>query len=175
MSTWRHNIIDCKSNYKISKKWRLGIVTARFNNHITDKLLSGAISELKKCGVKERQITAVAVPGAVEISLAAQWLLEQKYDGVIALGAVIRGETTHYDYVCTSVERGCTTLQLKYGKPVVFGVLTTENEEQAVNRVGGTHGHKGVEAAHVLLDMLNLELKIKNKKTLKKEKKHGRK
>jgi 6,7-dimethyl-8-ribityllumazine synthase len=95
---------------------------------------------------------------------------------VIALGAVIRGETTHYDYVCSSVERGCTTLQLETEKPVVFGVLTTENDEQAFNRVGGKMGHKGVEAALVLVEMLNLKNKIFNpiKKTPKKESPRGR-
>jgi 6,7-dimethyl-8-ribityllumazine synthase len=87
-------------------------------------------------------------------------MLERGYDGVIALGAVIRGETSHYDYVCNAVERGCTELQLKYGKPVTFGVLTTDTDEQAFDRVGGKHGHKGEEAAAVCIEMIELINKI---------------
>jgi 6,7-dimethyl-8-ribityllumazine synthase len=146
---------------KIQSKWRVAVVTSRFNAEITSKLTEGALKNLKKLGFKDSQVTSIEVPGAVEIPLAAKWLLDKKYDGVIALGAVIRGETSHYDYVCSSVERGCTTLQLKTGRPVVFGVLTTENEEQALARVGGAHGHKGEEAAEVLVEMLNLKRKLK--------------
>src|SRR5690606_38585150 len=107
-------------------------------------------------GVDSEHVTRVRVPGAVEIPLAAAQLLEKGYDGVVALGAVIRGETSHYDYVCQSVERGCSELMLKTKKPVVFGVLTTDNEDQAEARVGGAHGHKGRDAAEVIVEMLNL-------------------
>jgi 6,7-dimethyl-8-ribityllumazine synthase len=155
-----------------SKSWKVGVVTARFNSKITDKLLEGALRRLNELGVNDKQIVSVYVPGAYEIPLAASWLLDQKCDGVIALGAVIRGETSHYDYVCTAVERGCTTLQLQSKKPVVFGVLTTENEEQAINRIGGLHGHKGEEAALVLVEMLSLKQTLKSPRN--KEKKHGR-
>lgn len=148
---------------KVKSNWKIGIVTSRFNEEITDKLLEGAIAELLLMGVKSAQIQSVRVPGAVEIPLAAKWLLDSGCHGVIALGAVIRGETSHYDYVCTSVERGCTMLQIQTGCPVVFGVLTTENEQQAVDRVGGRHGHKGEEAAAVAVEMLNLKESIKNK------------
>lgn len=135
----------------------VGIVTARFNATITERLREGARAELLRLGVLAAQIIEVYVPGAYEIPLAAKWLLEKNCEGVIALGAVIRGETTHYDYVCASVERGCSQLQLEFGQPVVFGVLTTENEAQAFNRVGGTQGHKGVEAAQVLAQMIQLK------------------
>jgi 6,7-dimethyl-8-ribityllumazine synthase len=152
------------------KNWRVGVVTSRFNEEVTGRLREGALDNLKKLGLKDKQIHSVTVPGAYEIPLAAKWLLDNKCDGVIALGAVIRGETTHYDYVCSSVERGCTQLQLKTGKPVVFGVLTTENDEQAINRAGGRHGHKGVEAAQVLVEMLNLKKTIKNPKKTRSKK-----
>jgi 6,7-dimethyl-8-ribityllumazine synthase len=142
------------------KSYRIGVVTGRFNREVTEKLEYGCIQKLKAMGIAEGDIHDVTVPGAFEIPLAAQAMLEQGYDGVIALGAVIRGETSHYDYVCNSVERGCTELQLKYGKPVTFGVLTTENEEQAFDRVGGKHGHKGEEAAAVCIEMIELINKI---------------
>lgn len=135
----------------------IGIVTSRFNSEVTERLELGALARLHEAGIVSEQILQVRVPGAYEIPLAARWLLEKGCDAVIALGAVIRGETSHYDYVCQAVERGCSTLQIETGRPVVFGVLTTENEVQAVERVGGKHGHKGREAAEVALEMLNLE------------------
>jgi 6,7-dimethyl-8-ribityllumazine synthase len=136
---------------------KIGVVTARFNPDITNLLEDGAIRALLKAGVLVKNIYQVRVPGAVEIPLAAKALLKnKKVHGVIALGAVIRGETSHYDYVCSSVERGCSNLSLKYGKPVGFGVLMTENEAQAKARVGGKHGHKGEEAAVVVLEMCHL-------------------
>jgi 6,7-dimethyl-8-ribityllumazine synthase len=136
---------------------RIGVVTARFNSYITERLESGALRALKKNGVPDENIIAVRVPGAVEIPLAARALLsDEKVDGVVALGAVIRGDTSHYDYVCQAVERGTSALALEFEKPVGFGVLTTENEEQALDRVGGSHGHKGYEAAETVIEMCNL-------------------
>jgi 6,7-dimethyl-8-ribityllumazine synthase len=160
---------------KVASALTVGIVTARFNHEITSKLEAGALRELKKSGLSEDKVRRISVPGAYEAPLAAKWLIENGCQGVIALGAVIRGETTHYESVCTAVERGCTLLQLESGCPVVFGILTTENEEQALNRVGGSHGHKGEEAAHVLLEMLDLKKRIQFKKPQKKEKPRGRK
>ena len=125
-------------------------------------LLDGALRVLEDANV---EIFSVKVPGAVEIPLACKALLEAGCEGIVALGAVIRGETSHYDYVCTSVERGITTLMLDTGKPIGFGVLTTENEEQAFDRVGGKHGHKGEEAAQVVLEMVGL---LKDLKTIRK-------
>lgn len=133
---------------------RIGIVTAKFNSEITLKLEQGALEELKRSGLAENQIWSVRVPGAVEIPIVAQALLHKGCDAVIALGAVIRGETAHFDYVCQSVERGVTHLMLETGKPVIFGVLTTENEEQALARTQGPHGNKGQEAAMAALEML---------------------
>ena len=112
-------------------------------------------------GVAPEKIRKVRVPGAVEIPLAAKWLLESGCDGVITVGAVIRGETSHYDYVCNSVERGCSQLMLETGCPIAFGVLTTENAAQAEARAGGAKGNKGAEAAEVLLEMLSLKMELK--------------
>ena len=138
------------------ERWKIGIVTSRFNSEITERLESGALDRLQELGLNKERIVRVRVPGAVEIPLAALHLLERGCDAVIALGCVIRGETSHYDYVCNAVERGCTEVMLKTKKPVVFGVLTTENDEQAEARVGGAHGHKGRDAADVAVEMLNL-------------------
>lgn len=135
---------------------KVGVVTSRFNWDITSKLESGAVEQLQSLGVANKDIVLVRVPGAVEIPLAVKALLDRGCAGVVALGAVIRGETSHYDYVCSSVERGISQVMLEYKKPVSFGVLTTESEEQALDRIGGAHGHKGREAAEVVLEMMNL-------------------
>jgi 6,7-dimethyl-8-ribityllumazine synthase len=140
------------------KSLKIGIVTARFNHEITEKLEEGAISYLESCeGV---EIFAALVPGAVELPLACQAFLDAGCDGVVCLGAVIRGETSHYDYVCKSVTDGVTRLMLDYKKPIGFGVLTTENEEQALARSGGAHGNKGAEAAQVVVEMIGLTQEI---------------
>lgn len=138
------------------------MVTSRFNSEVTDLLEQGALDYLQSLsGTYDIDILAVRVPGAVEIPLATQALLERKCDGVVALGAVIRGETSHYDYVCNSVERGVTELMLRYQKPIGFGVLTTENDEQAMDRAGGKHGNKGAEAAEVVIEMIGLLKELK--------------
>lgn len=158
---------------------KIGIVTSRFNNDVTELLEQGALDYLEQIE-GEVEIFSVRVPGAVEIPLACQALLDEGCDGVIALGAVIRGETSHYDYVCSSVERGVTTLMLETKKPIGFGVLTTENEEQAMDRAGGKHGNKGAEAAQVVVEMIGLLEDIKvtargSKKTKNNKKKKTRK
>lgn len=134
-------------------QFKVGVVTARFNSEVTDKLEAGALSYLEGTGL---EVMAVKVPGAVEIPLACKALFDAGCTGVVALGAVIRGETSHYDYVCNSVERGVTALMLEYNRPIGFGVLTTENEEQAMDRAGGKHGNKGEESAQVVLEMMGL-------------------
>lgn len=141
-------------------RWKIGIVTARFNHEITERLENGCYERLLELGVKPQQITRVRVPGAVEIPIAAQKLIERAADCVIALGCVIQGDTKHFDYVCNSVERGCTQVMLETKKPVIFGVLTTDNDEQAEERVGGKHGHKGRDAADTAIEMINLLEKI---------------
>lgn len=141
---------------KPNPRWKIGIVTARFNSEITEPLETGAYERLIELGVTPAQIVRTRVPGAVEIPLAAAWLFDRECDAVIALGAVIQGETKHFDYVCNSVERGCTDLMQRLKKPVVFGVLTTDTDKQAQDRIGGKHGHKGRDAADVAVEMLNL-------------------
>ncbi len=132
--------------------FEVAIVVSLFNREITKKLQDGAIKHLKACGFKPEDITVIEVPGAVEIPLIAKRLARKNhYGAIIALGAVIRGETSHYDYVCQQVSDGCQQVALEFEIPVVFGVLTTENDEQAWDRVGGKHGHKGVEAVDCAL------------------------
>lgn len=142
-------------------KMKIGVVTSRFNEDVTSKLEEGAIEFLENFREAPIEIWAVRVPGAVEIPLACKALFDKGCDGVVALGAVIRGETSHYDLVCNSVERGVTQLMLTTGKPIGFGVITTENDEQAWDRVGGKHGHKGVEAAQVTIEMIGLTRALK--------------
>ncbi len=137
-------------------RWKIGIVTARFNHLITERLEAGCYERLMEIGVQPEQILRVRVPGAVEIPIAAQKLIDRECDAVVALGAVIQGDTKHFDYVCNSVERGCTQVMLQTKKPVIFGVLTTDNEHQAEERVGGAHGHKGRDAADTVIEMLSL-------------------
>lgn len=144
---------------KALKGKRIALITSTFNTDITSRLKEGALEELARWDVNDPLV--VDVPGAYELPLAAGWALEANCDAVIALGCVIRGETTHYDYVCQSAERGLSQLQEKHLKPVVFGVLTTENWDQAMARAGGSHGHKGSEAAWVALRMLTLQSQIK--------------
>ena len=147
---------------KKSPVYKIAVVTARFNEEITLKLQEAALDFLEEMEV---EILSVSVPGAVEIPITIQALFEaHKVDGAIALGAIIRGDTTHYDEVCRSVERGCSTLMLQYKKPIGFGVLTTENEEQAKARAGGEHGNKGYDAAQVVVEMIGLLREIRKNK-----------
>ncbi len=141
----------------------IGVVMARFNSEVTEKLEEGALDYLQREADQgtDLEVLSVRVPGAVEIPLACQSLLDIGCDGVVALGAVIRGETTHYDYVCNSVEAGVTRLMLDYKKPIGFGVLTTENDEQAQARAGGAHGNKGSEAAQVVIEMILLQKELR--------------
>ena len=150
-----------KTLSKKSAPIRIAVVTSRFNEEITSKLEAGAMELLEGLNC---EILAVSVPGAVEIPITIQALFEsQKVDGAVALGAVIRGETTHYDEVCRSVERGCSNLMLEHKKPIGFGILTTENDEQALARAGGKHGNKGADAAQVVIEMIGLLKEIRAK------------
>ena len=128
---------------------KVGIVAARFNEFITSKLLSGALDCLKRENVAESDIEVAWVPGAFEIPLiASRMAASGRYDAVICLGAVIRGNTSHYDYVCSEVSKGIAHVSLSSGIPVMFGVLTTDNIEQAIERAGTKAGNKGAECAH---------------------------
>lgn len=132
----------------------MGVVTSRFNNEITDKLEAGALEWIQKNVKEDLDIVALRVPGAVEIPLACKALFDDGCEAVVAVGCVIRGDTSHYDVVCNSVERGVSQLMLEYGRPIGFGVITTENDEQAEDRAGGKHGNKGAEAAEVAFEMM---------------------
>ena len=141
----------------VGQGMKVGIVVARFNEFITSKLLSGAVDGLKRHGVEEENIEIAWVPGAFEIPLIAQKMARsKKYEAVITLGTVIRGSTTHYDYVCSEVSKGVAKVSLEEGIPVVFGVLTTENIEQAIERAGTKAGNKGFEAALTAIEMISL-------------------
>ncbi|MEA5092506.1 6,7-dimethyl-8-ribityllumazine synthase [bioreactor metagenome] len=136
---------------------KAAIVVSRFNEFITSKLLGGATDILLRHGANAEDITIAWVPGAFEIPLAAQKLaMSKKFDTVICLGAVIRGATSHYDYVCSEVSKGIAHVSLETGVPVAFGILTTENIEQAVERAGTKAGNKGADAAVSAIEMVNL-------------------
>lgn len=136
---------------------KVGIVASRFNEFIVNKLLEGAIDGLTRHGVEEEDISICWVPGAFEIPLAAQRMAQSdKYDAVICVGAVIRGSTSHYDYVCNEVSKGIASVSLQTGKPVLFGVLTTDNIEQAIERAGTKAGNKGYDCALSAIEMVNL-------------------
>ena len=141
--------------YSQGKKY--AIIVGRFNEFIGSKLLSGAIDALKRHGVKEEEIEIAWVPGAFEIPLAAKkFALSKKYDAVICLGAVIRGATSHFEYVAGEVAKGIAQASLETGLPIIFGVLTTENLEQAIERAGVKSGNKGFDAAITAIEMANL-------------------
>ena len=145
----------------VAKDVKIGIVAARFNEFITSMLLSGAVDGLTRHDVKEEQIDVAWVPGAFEIPLIAQKMAQSgKYDAVICLGAVIRGATTHYDYVCAEVSKGIAQISLQTGVPVMFGVLTTDTIEQAIERAGSKAGNKGFDCAAGAIEMINLLRRI---------------
>lgn len=148
------------------KKAKIAIVEARFNHFINDRLTEGAIDALVRIGgVSENNITLVKVPGAYEIPLTISALAEtKKYDAVIAIGTVIRGSTAHFDYVAGEASSGLLNTSLKYALPVAFGILTTENIDQAIERAGTKAGNKGFEAAMTVLEMINTLDLIKNSK-----------
>lgn len=140
----------------VSNGKKYAIVVARFNHFITDRLVEGCLDTLKRHEVKDEEIELVRVPGAFEIPLAAKKLAHKDYDAVICLGAVIRGDTSHYDYVCSEVSKGIANVSLESGKPVIFGVVTTDTIEQAVQRAGTKAGNKGSDAAVSAIEMANL-------------------
>jgi len=141
-----------------AKNMKFGVVVAEWNYEITSALAKGAITTLKKHGTPEDNILVKYVPGSFELPLGAQYFAEmENVDAVILLGCVIQGETRHFDYICQGVTKGTVDLNLKYNKPFVFGVLTTDNEQQAIDRAGGKHGNKGDEAAVTAIKMVHLK------------------
>jgi 6,7-dimethyl-8-ribityllumazine synthase len=152
LSDFSHTTIPTGENFKF------GIVTAQWNAEITGALYNGAVLFLEKQGVKPENIIEVTVPGSFELTSGANMLLENKdVNAVICLGCVIQGETPHFDFICDAVANGITQVSVKYNKPVIFGVLTTNTLEQAQARAGGKHGNKGEEAAASALLMADLQ------------------
>jgi 6,7-dimethyl-8-ribityllumazine synthase len=142
------NILDISSK-------KFGIVVSEWNEQVTESLLSGAVETLLTHGAKKENIFRKNVPGSFELTLGAQWLAElEEIDAVICLGCVIQGETRHFDFICDAVAHGITNVALKYNKPVIFGVLTPNTLQQALDRSGGKHGNKGDEAAITAIKML---------------------
>lgn len=149
------NVIE--GNIVASENFKIGIVASRFNDFVVGRLIDGALDGLKRHNVKDENITLAKVPGAFEIPVAVKKMAEsKKFDAIICLGAVIRGATSHYDYVCNEVSKGIAQVSLESGVPVLFGVLTTENIEQAVERSGSKAGNKGTECALAAIEMIQL-------------------
>ena len=143
---------------------KIGVVVAEWNSEITFALLEGAVETLRKHGVKETDIIVRHVPGSFELTAGAQMMAEYaSTDAVICIGCVIRGETPHFDYICQGVTYGLTQVSIQYKIPVIFGVLTTNNLQQALDRAGGKHGNKGVEAAVTAIKMITLKHDLQQK------------
>ncbi len=149
--------VSGKSKLNLSNK-KFAIVVAEWNEEITEPLFEGAYQGLLKAGAKKKNIIRKTVPGSFELPLAAQWMANKKdIDAVICLGCVIQGETAHFDYICQAVAYGVMKVNLKSEKPVAFGVLTTLNKQQAIDRAGGQYGNKGEEAADTVVKMLSIK------------------
>jgi 6,7-dimethyl-8-ribityllumazine synthase len=144
--------------YPQGNRLKLGIAVAEWNSEVTGKLLEGTLLALSKCGVAKENIIKIDVPGSFELTSGAQFLLQNhSLDAVICLGCVVQGETRHFDFICDAVANGLTQVAIKHSKPVIFGVLTTNNQQQALERCGGKHGHKGEEAAVTAVKMALLK------------------
>ncbi|MDR3492286.1 MAG: 6,7-dimethyl-8-ribityllumazine synthase [Gammaproteobacteria bacterium] len=142
---------------------RIAIACSRFNRQVTDLLLQEALSGLQQCGVLTENIKVIKVAGAIELPLVIQLLAQTKqYDAIICLGSVIRGETPHFDYVCEQVSQGCQQVMLKFSIPVIFGVLTTNDLQQALERAGGNHSNTGVDCANTAIEMIALSRELKS-------------
>ncbi|WP_119326853.1 6,7-dimethyl-8-ribityllumazine synthase [Companilactobacillus musae] len=140
---------------------RIAIVVSRFNQLVTDRLSNGAMQQLLQLGVSKKDITVIQVPGAMEIPRIVNLISKnKKYDGILALGAVVRGETAHFDYVCAQSAQGVAQTTLNGEVPVMYGILTTDNMSQALNRAGGKSGNKGAECASDVIEMINLEKEL---------------
>lgn len=147
---------------KMNKNYKIAVISTKWNEIITEKLLSGALKSLIENGIKDENITTIIVDGAYEIPITCNALAKsQKYDGIVALGCVIRGETPHFDFVAGDCSRGITNIMLERGIPIGFGLLTTDNIDQAFARSGGDKGNKGCEAAETTLNMISILEQIK--------------
>lgn len=157
MATSNKNLSSGKpTNLTNPETFRIGIVVSEWNEEVTEALYSGAVSTLLQAGVTKDNIERKDVPGSFELPLGAQWLASRTdIDAVICIGCIIQGETKHFDFICDACAHGITEVGLKFNKPVAFGVLTTDNMKQAMDRAGGKFGNKGDEAASTILKMLN--------------------
>ena len=157
MATQNNNLSDYdKSNLPNVSNMRFGIVVSQWNNDITDGLYKGAYNTLLDCGVSKDNIIKLEVPGSFELIYGTKILYKRNCDAIICLGSVIQGETKHFDYVCQGVTNGIKDLNIALDIPVIFGVLTDNTKEQAINRSGGIHGNKGIEAAVTAIKMADL-------------------
>lgn len=159
MATHLKNLSQVDGSLPDGSPFTFGIVVSKWNWQITGKLLEGSKEALLKAGVSENKILVHEVPGTFELALGAQWV-SNKCDAVICLGCVIQGETRHFDFICDAAANGIMEVGLKTSKPVIFGVLTTDNLSQAQDRAGGKHGNKGFEAGVTALEMLDLKRKL---------------
>ena len=164
MATAYHNLSDYGfSSVPDASEMKFGIVVSEWNYNITGALLKGAVDTLKKHGAKDENIMVKTVPGSFELTFGANQLIEySEVDAVIAIGCVVRGETPHFDYVCSGVTQGVTELNLMYDIPFIFGLLTTDTMEQSEDRAGGKHGNKGDEAAITAIKMIDFSCKLQN-------------
>ena len=162
MATTIKNLSDYSSKNLIDiKDKKFGILVSEWNDQVTESLYNGAVETLKSHGAKEENIISETVPGSYELSLGAHWMAERDdVDAVICLGCVIQGETRHFDFICHAVAQGITRVSLDFKKPVIFGVLTPDTLQQALDRAGGKHGNKGDEAAITAIKMLGLRHNI---------------
>ena len=157
MATTNNNLSDYNlEDIPNSKGMRFAVIVSEWNNHITENLFEGTENTLLNCGVKENDIVRIDVPGSFELIFGAKIAAKYNYDAIICLGSVIKGETDHFHYVCNAVSSGIKDLNITLDIPVIFGVLTDNTEEQAINRSGGKHGNKGVEAAITAIKMAHL-------------------
>lgn len=158
MATAEKNLSDqnFSNRIDISRK-RFAIVVSEWNESVTESMYDGAFNTLLENGASKDKIIRINVPGSFELSLGAQWMAQKnEIDAVICLGSVIQGETRHFEFICQSVSQGIKDVALKYNKPVIFGVLTTDTKQQALDRAGGKHGNKGDEAAVSAIKMLGI-------------------
>lgn len=162
MASTIKNLSDYSNKNLISiENKKFGILVSEWNDQVTESLYNGAVETLKSHGAKEENIVSETVPGSYELSLGARWMAERDdIDAVICLGCVIQGETRHFDFICHAVAQGITRVSLDFNKPVIFGVLTPDTLQQALDRAGGKHGNKGDEAAITAIKMLGLRHNI---------------
>ena len=166
MATKHRNLSQLNSPLPSAEEMKFGIVVAEWNPEVTEGLLSGAVHTLRSAGCPEHNIQIKYVPGTFELSLGAQFFAEYTdVDAVIVLGCVIQGDTRHFDFVCQGVTQGVTQLMLSSNMPVAFGVLTTENLQQAIDRAGGKYGNKGDEAAAAVIKMIALQIEMEPEET----------